>query len=369
MLLRSVLATTALAVAAASAPLSAAEPIDFEKQIKPILEKSCVKCHSEEEENGALRLETRELALKGGDSGPAITPNKPEESTVIERISLPPDDFLIMPAEGDPLTKEQIELLTAWVKQGAKWPEGVVLKSPDARPPQEGPPPIALEPLTDAEKQAVARMRELGGHVMELAQNDNRLTVAWHLADGTVGDDKLAPVKGVQHVYELNLRGTDVTDAGLANLKELPYLTRLHLEKTKITDAGLQHLSDLKNLEYLNVYGTAVTDAGLEHLKGLTNLKKLYVWETGVTAKGAKSLRATLPELEIVPDFKPEPPVEAPKPEPAKEEKKEEKKEEQKKDEQPKKEEKKDEKPEDKKAEPAKEKDADKKDEKKADDK
>lgn len=325
MLLRGAVAVPAFLFAlAVQVESNAAEPVDFVKQIKPILEKSCLKCHSEDEVNGGLRLDTRELVFKGGDSGAAIVPKKPEESGILERVSLPADDPLIMPAEGDPLTKEQVELLRAWITQGAEWPEGTVLVSPTARPKMEGPPPIALEPLSDAEKQAMARIRELGGHVMELAQNDNRLTVAWHLADGSVTDEKLVPIAGSPHVYELNLRGTDVTDAALVHLKGLPNLARLHLENTKVTDAGLEHLKGLQSLEYLNIYGTQVTDAGLEHLKGLSNLKKLYIWQTKVTPKGAKALKAALPQVEIIPEFEDEKPVEAPKPEPAEEEKKEE---------------------------------------------
>ncbi|HEY0983627.1 hypothetical protein [Schlesneria sp.] len=153
---------------------------------------------------------------------------------------------------------------------------------------------------SEAEKTAIAEVRKSGGQVMELAQNDPRLDVAFHLADGKITDDSLAPLKNLPRVAQLNLRGREITSAGLAHLKDLKGLVRLHLEKTKVTDEGLENLKGLENLEYLNLYGTAVTDAGLKHLHGLKKLKKLYLWQTQVTDAGVAELKAALPEIQII---------------------------------------------------------------------
>lgn len=182
-------------------------------------------------------------------------------------------------------------------------------------------------PLTDAEKAAIAEIRKAGGQVLELAQNDPRLDVAFHLADGKITDEQLVPLKNLPQVAQLNLRGREITNAGLVNLKDLKGLVRLHLEKTKVTDDGLVNLKGLENLEYLNLYGTETTDAGLKHLEGLKKLKRLYVWQTQVTDAGVATLKAALPELQIVRGIEPAKPAEEKKPEEAKpEEKKEEKK-------------------------------------------
>lgn len=153
---------------------------------------------------------------------------------------------------------------------------------------------------TEAEKQATAAIKKLGGQVLELAQNDPRLDVAFHLADGKITDAEVAHVKNLPKTAQLNLRGTEVTDAGLANLKDLKGLVKLHLEKTKITDAGLEHLKGLENLEYLNLYGTQVTDAGLKHLEGLKKLRRVYLWQAPVTDAGVAALKAAIPEVQIV---------------------------------------------------------------------
>ncbi len=177
-------------------------------------------------------------------------------------------------------------------------------------------------PLSDAEKAAIAEIQKSGGQVMELAQNDARLDVAFHLADGKITDEQLLPLKSLPQIAQLNLRGREITNAGLVNLKELKGLVRLHLEKTKITDDGLQSLKGLENLEYLNLYGTQITDAGLKHLEGLKKLRKLYLWQTQVTDAGVAGLKAALPESQIIRGVEPVKPIEEKKPEEAKTEEK-----------------------------------------------
>ncbi len=58
---------------------------------------------------------------------------------------------------------------------------------------------------TPAETEAVAAVKKLGGAVLQVAQNDNRLDVAYHLADGKVGDDHLAPIKALGNVMPRHL--------------------------------------------------------------------------------------------------------------------------------------------------------------------
>ena len=92
---------------------------------------------------------------------------------------------------------------------------------------EKAPPKVVL---TAAEKAAVAAIKKFGGSVLEVAQNDGRLDVAYHLADGKIGDKQLEPLKAIKHIHSLNLRGTEVTDAGLASIAGLGGLERLHLE-------------------------------------------------------------------------------------------------------------------------------------------
>lgn len=179
--------------------------------------------------------------------------------------------------------------------------------------------PAALPAQNPQEDAAIKAIRDSGGQVLELAQNDPHLDVAFHLSNVQLTPEHLKPLEAVAgRLVQLNLRGTNLNDDLAQYLKPLTELTRLHLEKTAITDAGLANVAGLTKLEYLNLYGTALTDAGLEHLGGLTGLKKLYVWETKVTLDGVHKLKEKLPQVEIIggPE-EPKPPKEpvvAPKP-------------------------------------------------------
>eukprot|EP00913_Durusdinium_trenchii_P035312 g33042.t1 len=154
-----------------------------------------------------------------------------------------------------------------------------------------------------AELKAIAAIKKSGGQVMELAQNDKRLEVAFHLADGKITDKELEPLSALKDVVHLNLRGTEVTDIGLERIGKIKTLTKLHLEKTKVTDAGLPHLMDLKNLEYLNLWGTEVTNAGIAQLAGMKKLKKLYIYQTKVDIKGVAEMKKRAPKLNVIPDL------------------------------------------------------------------
>ena len=101
--------------------VSAAEPVDFNKHVKPILESACIGCHGPDKDKGDLRLDTAEWIAKGGEYGKVVVPGKPEESSLYTMTVLPHDDDDLMPPE-DPLAKVQTDVLKAWIEQGAKFP-------------------------------------------------------------------------------------------------------------------------------------------------------------------------------------------------------------------------------------------------------
>ncbi len=117
------LATCLLALAH---PLGAATPDAgaefFETTVRPLLVAKCFECHSAESKKlkGSLRLDGRDLMLKGGDSGPAIEPGKPDKSRIIEAIAYTNPD-LQMPPKSQ-LTPKEVADLTRWVAMGAPWP-------------------------------------------------------------------------------------------------------------------------------------------------------------------------------------------------------------------------------------------------------
>ncbi|WP_346236959.1 DUF1553 domain-containing protein [Niabella insulamsoli] len=95
--------------------------VDFNTEVKPILNKKCISCHGGVKQSGGFSVLFREEALAKTESGkPAIVPGKPDESEFIRRLTLN-DPEERMPYKHDPLPKEEIKILKAWVKQGAEW--------------------------------------------------------------------------------------------------------------------------------------------------------------------------------------------------------------------------------------------------------
>jgi len=91
----------------------------FEKQVRPLLVERCFKCHAGDVREGGLRVDSHEGLLKGGDSGPAITSAKPEESLILTAVNYL--DEPKMPPDGK-LSEAQIEVIRKWVQSGAPWP-------------------------------------------------------------------------------------------------------------------------------------------------------------------------------------------------------------------------------------------------------
>jgi mono/diheme cytochrome c family protein len=107
-------------------PASDRKDVTYEKDIKPIFEESCVKCHKGEKPKGKLNLTSLEGAMKGGKDGKVIEPGKSSDSMLVLAVAhMTDDDMDYMPPRKNKagikqLTPEQIGLIRAWIDQGAK---------------------------------------------------------------------------------------------------------------------------------------------------------------------------------------------------------------------------------------------------------
>lgn len=90
----------------------------FELKVRPLLSEHCWSCHGEQEQKGALRLDTRGHMLLGGESGTSVVPGKPDESLLMEAVRY---ESYEMPPAGK-LKEDQIKILEKWVSLGAPWP-------------------------------------------------------------------------------------------------------------------------------------------------------------------------------------------------------------------------------------------------------
>ena len=98
-------------------------PVEFHRDIKPILVRRCVACHGPEKQKAGLRLDRKADAMRGGESGkPVILPGKADKSPLLQRLTTHDEDER-MPPKGDRLTTAQIALVKRWIDQGAPWPD------------------------------------------------------------------------------------------------------------------------------------------------------------------------------------------------------------------------------------------------------
>ena len=274
----------------------AADPVDFEKEIKPILERSCVQCHGPDKQKGKLRMDTREALLKGGDSGEALVEGKPADSDFVRRIALDPKHEDVMPPKGkaEHLTDAEIELVKRWVEAGAPWPKGLIAVAKKTDGPAKDGPTASAEEL--AARTALAK---LGIRVRPLATSVNWSRISFRGAPAELPAETWNQLRQIASLAELDLSTTKIGDEQLASVAGLSNLATLNLSQTAITDAGLDHLAHLEKLTSLNLYGTKITDAGLAKLAPLKQLRQIYLAGTGATATGVAALKATAAALRV----------------------------------------------------------------------
>ena len=103
-------------------PPAAATQVDFARDIKPVLEANCLRCHGAEKPKSKFRLDSREAALKGGDEGVDILSGNSARSPLIHYVAHLVEDTEMPPiGKGNQLTAQQVSLLRAWIDQGVAW--------------------------------------------------------------------------------------------------------------------------------------------------------------------------------------------------------------------------------------------------------
>lgn len=117
---------------------------DFARDVRPILERSCYGCHGPQKQKSGYRLDQREVALKGGDSGKrAIVPHSANQSSLVRYVSGADPDQQMPPekSEAPRLTPEEVATVRAWIDAGPSWPDEWAGTSPGTNP------PWSLQPL------------------------------------------------------------------------------------------------------------------------------------------------------------------------------------------------------------------------------
>ena len=104
-------------LALASAAGTDEKQVSFEKDVMPIFKTSCISCHKADKKKGKLDMSSYAELMKGGKQGRPVTPGDPAKSLIVDMISGKEPE---MPEKGDKLSDAQVQIISAWIKQGAK---------------------------------------------------------------------------------------------------------------------------------------------------------------------------------------------------------------------------------------------------------
>lgn len=132
-MLRLLLCLLLIAGAARGEVADPPEPVDFTKDVRPIFEQRCVKCHGKDRQEGDLRLDNFDEARRGGHTGSPILGGALETNAILQRVATE-DVTIRMPKDDDPLSAEQISILRRWVRQGTPWMDPAETVEPRGSP-------------------------------------------------------------------------------------------------------------------------------------------------------------------------------------------------------------------------------------------
>jgi mono/diheme cytochrome c family protein len=133
-------AAAILAIGPAALAQDAGAPVDFNREIRPLLTNNCFRCHGPDEKErkggkGGLRLDTAAGAAADLGGTAAVVPGKPEQSELLRRVSAADDERMPPAKSGPRLKPDEVELLRRWIRQGAPYPPHWAYARP-ARPPR-----------------------------------------------------------------------------------------------------------------------------------------------------------------------------------------------------------------------------------------
>jgi mono/diheme cytochrome c family protein len=124
--LLSLLALLTTSLLARTLPADEASAVNYDRDIRPLLNRHCVECHGPARQQAGLRLDTAALAISGGDSGAGLVPGEAAKSRILLAVTGESDEASQMPLDRDPLSEPEIDLLRRWIAGGAQHPENEV---------------------------------------------------------------------------------------------------------------------------------------------------------------------------------------------------------------------------------------------------
>ena len=264
------------------------DAVVFTDMVQPILEKKCMGCHNSSKAKGELVMETTQLLLKGGKSGPLWDSSKADLGLMMERIHLGPDEEKHMPPHGKPqLTDEEMTILYQWLKHDpsrsirvAELPATDTLRQL-AQTLFKNAPEDKYD-FDAADEKTIEKLNTSYRVIYPVALHSPALNVDFYSPHFFKPEQlrELEPL--AKQVVSLDLDKMPVTDADIPAITRFTNLRTLNLSFTGVTGAGITQLCKLEKLKSLSLSGTAVKTDDLACLITQKSLRHLYVWNTAI---------------------------------------------------------------------------------------
>ena len=285
----------------------------YEDLIHPVMEEKCIACHNKNLASGGLNMSSIESMIKGGNSGAGIQNGNPFESLIYKRVSFPHDHPKFMPPTGVPLSYDQIATLEWWIDNGAKKQMPVTLTRNDPKTLRF----MELQYGLDLREKTYLETLTLSSPSQEELKSIEGEEYIWRFLNPEqsfldlkftkkkIEINDLLKVQSIKNnITWLNLADCMLNDNYLSYVSNFPNLTRLKIQKNPlVTNKGIEALQKLEHLTELNLYGTRVSNNTLITLGQMKGLKKLFVWNTSITDKAIADFKALNPDIEVIAGF------------------------------------------------------------------
>ncbi|MEC3906547.1 c-type cytochrome domain-containing protein [Tamlana sp. 2201CG12-4] len=274
----------------------------FSGFIKPILDAKCIACHNPEKQKGRLDMSSFEkMKLGGKEEGKLWVAGSPEESALLKRVHLSVQDKKHMPPKGkNQLTKSEIELINAWIKQGAD--EKIALQE---LPAEEDLTLLVSKRLADtkhnkkiaynfgfADEKVLKSLEHPFRTVIQKSPKSPAIDVVIN-GRQTYKPEFLTELSVIkEQIVSLNLSFLPIDKSATEFISTLTNLEELLLNFTDLETDDLFPLKSCSQLKSLALSGTN-TDARVSTLlKQMPMLNKVYLWNTSVPNEDIESLKA-----------------------------------------------------------------------------
>ncbi|WP_027395195.1 c-type cytochrome domain-containing protein [Aquimarina latercula] len=285
----------------------------FAHVVHPILDNKCLSCHNSSKKKGGLSFADQVSILNGGKSGVALVAGNSDQSELIKRVHLDPDDKEFMPPEGKtPLTKEEIKIIEYWIDNcqadftatigTVDTPEEIKkLLIEQLQFGDDHSAGAMMSVASPVSKEIIVSLLQKGVNIREIVSETNRYDVSilpknTKELDAEVVNEILEELSKIKdNIVWLSLPSQGISDTDLKVIGSFRGLQKLALQQNNISDIGIQYLTSLEQLESINLHSNSlITNKSIEHISKFKKLVKIYLWNTSVKKEDSINKKVVL---------------------------------------------------------------------------